>query len=114
MDQNRLTTKTLEHPHMTLNADGSTNSHGSITQTVDLLMKIGNHREWITFAITRLHGHTIFLGHDWIYEHNPHVDWQKKTIMFDRCQHFSILCAGTTKAAEIAIAQEQKKEKKTW
>jgi hypothetical protein len=33
-------------------------------------------------------------------------------VKFDRCQHFSILQQNIS--TEIAIAQEEKKEKKTW
>ncbi|KAI0363021.1 hypothetical protein BV20DRAFT_912295, partial [Pilatotrama ljubarskyi] len=27
----------------------------------------------------------LFLGHEWIKHHNPSIDWQKKTIEFNRC-----------------------------
>ncbi|TFK79165.1 hypothetical protein K466DRAFT_464965, partial [Polyporus arcularius HHB13444] len=27
----------------------------------------------------------LFLGHEWIEHHNPSIDWQRKTIEFNRC-----------------------------
>ncbi|RPD52150.1 hypothetical protein L227DRAFT_463647, partial [Lentinus tigrinus ALCF2SS1-6] len=27
----------------------------------------------------------LFLGHEWIEHHNPSIDWQKKTVEFNRC-----------------------------
>jgi hypothetical protein len=53
--QHGLHTTPLPFPCTTLNADGTTNAHGTITDTVDLLMLIGAHRECITFAITHLY-----------------------------------------------------------
>jgi hypothetical protein len=47
-----------------------------------------------------------------MYEHNPSINWRKRMVKFDRCQHFSILQQNIS--TEIAIAQEEKKEKKTW
>jgi hypothetical protein len=73
---------------------------------------INGHRERITLAVTKLYSHHIFLRFDWMYEHNPSIDWQKRMVKFDRCQHFSILQRNIS--TEIAIAQEEKKEKKTW
>ncbi|RDX47132.1 hypothetical protein K466DRAFT_459448, partial [Polyporus arcularius HHB13444] len=29
----------------------------------------------------------LFLGHEWIQHHNPIIDWQKKTLEFERCPH---------------------------
>jgi hypothetical protein len=29
----------------------------------------------------------IFIGHDWLYEHNPKIDWRKGTIDLTNCDH---------------------------
>ncbi|TFK20760.1 hypothetical protein FA15DRAFT_562296, partial [Coprinopsis marcescibilis] len=42
----------LAHPVPVLNADGSTNSDGPIRETTTLRMKIGDHYESCTFAVT--------------------------------------------------------------
>jgi Retroviral aspartyl protease len=112
VEQNKLTTKKLLYPRDTINADGTTNKHGQVQETTDITLVINGHRERITLAVTKLHSHHIFLGFDWMYEHNPSINWQHRMVKFDRCQHFSILQQNIS--TEIAIAQEEKKEKKTW
>nr|VWO96109.1 Uncharacterized protein [Ganoderma boninense] len=36
-------------------------------------------------GLTDLGKADLFLGHEWIAHHNPSIDWQKKTVEFDRC-----------------------------
>ena len=53
---------------------------------VELRMKIGrNHQEKIFFAVTNLQSHEIFLGYDWLQQHNPEVDWKEGIIRLSRC-----------------------------
>jgi transposase InsO family protein len=54
--------------------------------TGELLMRIGDHSEIISFGITRLvPDHPIILGKGWLTSHNPEIDWEEDTITFSRC-----------------------------
>jgi len=54
--------------------------------TVRLKVRIGErHREIINFAVTIIKGHDIFLGYDWLMEHNPEVDWKNGILTLNRC-----------------------------
>ena len=48
-------------------------------------MTVHDHEEAIELAVTKLGGSDVFIGHDWLKLHNPHIDWQEGTVVFDRC-----------------------------
>ncbi|CAK5265639.1 unnamed protein product [Mycena citricolor] len=61
------------------------NISGRITHYVDLRMRIGPHVETHMFLLTCLGKVRIFIGLDWLTEHNPKVDWQEQTMRFSQC-----------------------------
>ena len=67
------------------NADGSRNVDGSITGFVTVRLKIGDHAEVISLAVTKVDSADIFLGHDWLKLHNPDIDWATNVLRFNRC-----------------------------
>ncbi|KZV89739.1 hypothetical protein EXIGLDRAFT_597567, partial [Exidia glandulosa HHB12029] len=66
------------------NADGSLNGH--IKEYVELRIIIrdsaGNeHAERCDLPVANLAGkHDIFLGFDWLEQHNPLIDWRKQSL----------------------------------
>ncbi len=68
------------------NADGTKNQGGSITKYAEILLKIGDHSERIDLAVTDLGDKQIFLGHDWLAQHNPIINWKTGGLMFARCK----------------------------
>lgn len=72
-------------PTKVYNVDGTLNTSGSITDHVVMRMTIGNHVERIELGVVDLGKSDLFIGHDWLKFHNPNIDWQKSTIVFDRC-----------------------------
>jgi len=40
------------------------------------MMKWESTLEEMDFGITKLDGHDIFLGYDWLMEHNPEINWK--------------------------------------
>jgi transposase InsO family protein len=48
-------------------------------------MVIGNHFEVINFDITNLGEYDVVLGVPWLRKHNPDIDWQAGSMVFDRC-----------------------------
>lgn len=83
--ENNIATKSLHTPIPVYNADGSRNSGGPITECVELRVKIQDHVETLTFAVTNLGKTPVFIGYDWLEIHNPSIDWQKRSLQFDRC-----------------------------
>jgi hypothetical protein len=61
------------------------NTNGSVSQTAKLKFTIGNHKETKIFGVTNLGKSKIFLGYEWLKQHNPNVDWQNSILSFDRC-----------------------------
>ena len=61
------------------------NNNGSIEGFVEVRMTIGDHSERIELAVTNLGKVDIFLGLDWLRQHNPSIDWNNSSLEFDRC-----------------------------
>ncbi|CAK5284510.1 unnamed protein product, partial [Mycena citricolor] len=81
----KLDIQELPQPIVARNADNTENISGRITHYVDLRMRIGPHVETRMFLLTCLGKARIFIGLDWLMEHNPEVDWQEQTMRFSRC-----------------------------
>ncbi|CAK5267330.1 unnamed protein product [Mycena citricolor] len=81
----RLDIQELPQPIMARNANNAKNISGQITHYVNLRMRIGPHVETCPFLLTCLGKAQIFIGFDWLMEHNPEVDWHKQTMKFSRC-----------------------------
>src|ERR1700712_579216 len=61
------------------------NSGGTIKEFVELRIRIKSHVEKLHFAVTDLGKATMFIGHEWLKIHNPTIDWQQSTVIFNRC-----------------------------
>ena len=68
-----------------MNADGSKNSGGMITNMVRLRIRIMEHKEIMEFLVLDLGKQDMFLGHDWLQFHNPEIDWKNEKLKFTRC-----------------------------
>ena len=84
--KNQINRGKLPHSLKVLNADGTENSSGRITHHSTLMMRMGQkHWEEVDFGITKLDDHDIFLGYDWLAQHNPEINWSTGGIRFSRC-----------------------------
>ena len=77
-----FTTYKLPEPISIYNTNGSPNSNGSISKFVMIELNIGEHSECLALAVTKLSTHPIFLGYDWLKEHNQIIDWKTQTMKF--------------------------------
>ena len=74
------------------NVDGTQNSTGSITHTVELIVKYQGHCEKITAEVMDLGKNTFILGFSWLKCHNPDIDWTKGMGKMTHCpQHCHML-----------------------
>jgi len=67
------------------NIDRTLNEAGHFTEVVDLIVQYKDHSEQATFHITGIIQTTIILGHTWLMEHNPEIDWRTGEISMMRC-----------------------------
>ena len=85
VQEKKINTIKLPRAITVVNADGTANAGGKITEMVKIKMKINNHEEIFELAVTDIGRRDIFIGHDWLIYHNPEMEWQDNTIKFSRC-----------------------------
>jgi hypothetical protein len=51
-----------------------------VTQYAKLDINMEGHQEDIKPVVTQLQLADIFLGHDWLVQHNPDIDWKEGKI----------------------------------
>jgi len=100
---NRLHTWKLSEPIPVYNVDRTLNEAGSITEVVDLILRYWNHSKWTLFTVTGLGKQKLILGHSWLRNHNPEIDWVTGEVKMSRCP--PRCCSGCRdKAQEERIA----------
>ena len=128
-----LEKKPLEHAVPVRNADGTLNAARSITHVVTARLEFDlgreTHAETIQLAVTKLGREDIFLGYDWLKKHNLVIDWVKGDLTFPHCTteccrsiyneleqdiREQDIRAYSNISTDIAIKQEEIKEKKTF
>jgi len=80
-----LDLKKLAHPIPVYNVDRTQNEGGPIQFIVSLHLKVGDHVEMVTLAVTNTGPNKIILGHSWLWKHNPNIDWTHAQILFNCC-----------------------------
>lgn len=110
-----INTTKLPKPIPIYNADGTSNTAGTIKEVVRLRMTVGQHEEVITFAVTNLGKSKVFIGYKWLKHHNPKVNWRTGQITFDDCPkecNIDLIEAQTSFSAKLAAEANQ--GKKEW
>jgi hypothetical protein len=80
LDRNQWKGRPLEKPFNVLNANGSTNQAGKITQELRLPLTVGTTRHYETFYVSNTGKDDIILGMTWLRNYNPQIDWVKQQI----------------------------------
>lgn len=83
--ENNLNTRRLPRAIPVYNVDGTLNQGGSIQEEVDMVIQFNNHTEKATFAVCELGDKAAIIGHTWLFQHNPEIDWQTGEVKFTRC-----------------------------
>jgi len=86
------------------NVDGSPNKAGQISKVVDVFLHYKTHFERMLLAVSGLGKQSLILGYNWLKDHNPKIDWEKKVEM----THCPLLCEGGH-----ALRKEQTHQKRT-
>lgn len=91
----------VPRPIPVFNIDGTLNANGNVKNTIDLALEIQGHQELATFTVTHLSGVKMILGHSWLKQHNPRINWKKGKLTLMRCQ-----CQSTKRKALPACIEE--------
>ena len=70
-----LQTYSLLHPIGLYDVDGLPNEIGKITEAIDLVIQYKGHRSQSKFYVSSVCHKVIVLGHTWLAEHNPDINW---------------------------------------
>ena len=84
IQENKINTIKLPRAITVVNADGTANAGGKITEMVKIKMKIQDHEELFELAVTDIGRRDIFISHNWLIYHNPEMEWQENTIKFSQ------------------------------
>jgi hypothetical protein len=79
--------KDLPNPIPVYNVDGTPNKEGTITQYVDLNLKIHERQRKHRLQVTGLGNQQIILGYTWLKEMNPLIDWKKGILEWRKWKH---------------------------
>jgi len=85
VENNNLVTHKLANPYRVINADGTPNKAGQITEYVRAYVEIGSHKTTQHLFVTNLGNKEMMIGYSYLYKHNPNIDWQKGQWEFTRC-----------------------------
>jgi hypothetical protein len=77
---NNIPTRPLTKPIPVYNVDGTANDAGMITDIADVILCYENHSKCMQLAVTRLVKQSLRLGYNWLQNHNPEINWQKKDV----------------------------------
>jgi hypothetical protein len=67
------------------NVDSSLNKGGHITHVACMPLRVQDHAEIFSFAVTDTGKSNVIIGFNWLKQHNPEIDWQKQILRFSRC-----------------------------
>ena len=85
MKNNNLVTYKLANLYHVINADGTPNKVGYITEYVQAYVEIRLHRITQYLFVTNLGNKEIMIGYLYLDKYNPNIDWQKGQQELTRC-----------------------------
>jgi hypothetical protein len=85
VEENKINTQLMPKPVPVFNADGTRNAVGDITRFVEVRLSVLDHHEKILLAVAELGRSKLFIGHEWLAQHNPSIDWAAGSVFMDQC-----------------------------
>ena len=67
-------------PLLAFNIDGTVNKQGWITAATTVHCQAADFKDNLMLMIVGLGQSQVILGMPWLTKHNPHIDWEKKTV----------------------------------
>jgi len=85
VENNNLVMHKLANLYHVINADGTPNKAGQITEYVRAYVEIGSHKTTQHLFVTNLGNKEMMIGYSYLYKHNPNINWRKGQWEFTRC-----------------------------
>ena len=82
---NQIPTRKLSNPVPVRNVDGTANMAGASSEVAELILQYNGHSKRALFCVTGLGSQNLILGHTWLQDHNPEVDWKTGKVEMSRC-----------------------------
>jgi hypothetical protein len=82
---NNIPTCPLTNMIPVYNINSTANEARMITEITNLILHHDNHLEHTQFAVTHLGKQSIILGYNWLFNHNPEINWQTKDVKMSCC-----------------------------
>ncbi|KAJ3577041.1 hypothetical protein NP233_g61 [Leucocoprinus birnbaumii] len=112
--RNNLATNRLATPYKVINADGTPNKAGQITEYVRAYVEIGSHKSTHYLFVTQLGNKDMMIGYSYLYKHNPSINWQKGEWEFTRCPDTCAYKARKTQDLEAGANELQLDFDNSW
>ena len=80
-----MNTWTLSCNIPVFNVDGSPNEAEQISEVVDVVLHYKTHSKRMLLAVSGLGKQSLILGYDWLKDHNPRINWEKREVEMTRC-----------------------------
>jgi len=80
-----MNTRTLSCNIPVFNVNGSPNEAGQISEVIDIVLCYKTHSERMLLAISGLGKQSLILGYNWLKNHKPKIDWEKKEVKMICC-----------------------------
>ena len=90
VEEKEIPTKSLPKPFDVYNLDRSRNKENTIKEFVSLEINSNRHIKQINAVVSEIKEMDLFLGHDWLVEHNLEVDWKERVIQCYATRAFSV------------------------
>jgi len=80
-----MNTRTLLCNILVFNIDGFPNKAGQVFEVVDMVFRYKTHSKRMLLAVSGLGKQNLILGYDWLKDHNPKIDWEKRKVEMTCC-----------------------------
>jgi len=80
-----MNTQTLSHNISVFNVNGSPNEAKQISEIIDIVFYYKTHSKRMLLAVSGLGKQSLILGYDWLKDHNPKIDWEKREVKMTYC-----------------------------
>lgn len=98
----------LQDPTSVFALDGSVLAQVSCSTAPMSLTISGNHTETISFLIFNSPSTPLVLGHPWLTDHNPHINWAKNSILsWGLSCHVNCLVSAVSPVSTVSVFQEE-------
>ncbi|KAG1930238.1 retrotransposable element [Pimephales promelas] len=88
--------------------DGSILTRAHLATAPVSLTISGNHRETISFLVLHSPSSPVILGHPWLVEHNPQINWARGSILsWNLSCHVKCLMSAVPPVSSVSVFQEE-------